>query len=119
MVDSEGNDVTEEEQLGLILYRGGTVCERNAESYNHQFSFFAADAICRQLNFTRAERWTTKESFDIQSNYDINLGNARCFGNLEWEKCHYSENSLGCEHNTDVFLSCTGKTYVRTVLRQS
>ena len=110
LVDTEGNKITEEEQLGLLLYKGGTVCERNAERYNHDFSFFSADAMCRQLNFTQGLKWTIHERFDIQNNYNINLKSVDCRDN-EWENCYYSENTQDCRHSQDVFLSCTSTTF--------
>ena len=103
-MDSEGNEITEGEQLGLLLYRGGTVCNHG---WKTGFSYKAADAICRQLNFTRAERWTTKESFDIQSNYGIHLSNIEC-NSLVWKSCTYTEKTNNCGHGEDIFLSCTG-----------
>ena len=110
-MDSEGNEITEEEQLGLLLYRGGTVCERNAQSYNHYFSFSAADAICRQLNFTQGLKWTIHERFDIQNNYNIHLKDVNCRDN-EWENCYYKDKSTqDCRHSKDVFLSCTSTTF--------
>ena len=103
-MDSEGNEITEEEQLGLLLYRGGTVC------YEWSFKFDSADAICRQMNFTRAERWTTNESYDIQSNYPIYLRDVRCNSNGGWpDNCGFYEETGSCKHNQDVFLSCTSK----------
>ena len=88
--------------MGLLLYRNGTVCYRSG-----YFSFKAADAICKEMNFTRAKRWTTKESFDIQSDYEINLRSGSC-GRAEWRSCRFSEKPKYCEHSEDVFLSCTG-----------
>ena len=102
LVDSEETEITEEKQLGLLLYKGGTVC-----GYQGYFYIKAADAICRQLNFTRAERWTTKESFDIQSKFYIRLGSVGC-NSAEWKSCRYTEKPTYCKHSDDMFLSCTG-----------
>ena len=80
--------------------------------YDDYFTFTAADTICRYMNFTRAEKWTLKESFDIQNNYDINIQNVRCssLNKAEWPKgCRYNEATDYCRHNEDIFLSCTGK----------
>ncbi|KAL5272032.1 hypothetical protein ACHWQZ_G000289 [Mnemiopsis leidyi] len=104
LLDSEQNIVTEEGQLGLLLYKGGTVCD---DSFNDN----AAAAICGLMNFETAARWTNEESFDIQSNYDINLDNVKC-SSTEWESCSYSEEH-NCGHSEDVFLSCTGKVASR------
>ena len=105
-----------EGNLGLLLYRGGTVCNNGHHSsgYYARFTVDIADAICKEMNFTRAERWTTKESFGIQSNYDVLLWNVRC-SSAYWGNCTYSENNgrseidRYCTHSKDVFLSCTGK----------
>ena len=96
-MDSEGNNITEEGQLGLLLYRGGTVCDDS-------FNYTAADAICKQMNFTHALEWNSEASFDIQSNYDIKLDDVECSSD-ELKNCRYSE-IHDCEHSEDVFLSC-------------
>ena len=109
LVDMEGNEIAEKEQLGLVLYRGGTVC-----SDQGYFSYTAADAICKEMNFTRAKRWTTQESFDIQNRYRINLCYVWC-KSAEWESCSYSSYyySRNCVHSKDVFLSCTSKYFMQ------
>ena len=71
------------------------------------FNDNAAAAICGLMNFETAARWTNEESFDIQSNYDINLDNVKC-SSTEWESCSYSEEH-NCGHSEDVFLSCSVK----------
>ena len=100
-VDTEGNEITEEKQLGLLLFRGGTLCGF--------IDFMAADAACRYMNFTRAERWTNKESFDIQSNYHTNMGDIDCSSQYTdgWNSCSYLT-TPHCGHDEDVFLSCSG-----------
>ena len=103
LVDSEGNKVTEEEQLGLLLYRGGKVCDNRG-----YFTYTIADAICKEMNFARAEGWTSRASFEIQSNYETNLYHVVC-SSVEWGNCSYSESPRSCENRYDVFLSCTSK----------
>ena len=98
LVDSEQNIITEEGQLGLLLYKGGTVCD-------DRFNDNAAAAICGLMNFETAARWTNEESFDIQSNYKIKLDDVEC-NSTEWESCSYSEID-NCGHSEDVFLSCS------------
>ena len=92
-MDSEGNNI-EGEQLGLLLYHGGTVC------YEY-FDDDDANSICNiYLGYVGAARWTREESFDIQSNYLIKKG---------W----------GCDHSQDIFLSCSfeeGKFNLKTFL---
>ena len=58
LVDSTGSEIQGEE-LGLLLYNGGTVCDDSFDST-------AADAICKLMNYTDSARWTTTESFHIQ-----------------------------------------------------
>ena len=107
LVNSEGAEIKGEE-LGLLLYYGGTVCNGN----NNGFDYITADAICKEMNYTRAKRWTTKESFDIQSNYTLKLSNAKCKSEewiIDWRKCTISGPKESCNwHKNDVFLSCTG-----------
>ena len=97
LVDSEGNDI-EGEDLGLLLYRGGTVCD-------DYFDNIAADAICKYMNYTYASRWTSDESYDIQETFPINLDDVEC-SRAEWETCTFAEEH-NCDHDEDVFLSCT------------
>ena len=105
LVNSEKVVMTTGDQLGLLLYRGGTVCDDH-------FNDTAADAICKHMNYRRAEKWTAGEIFDIQSEYRIMLDDVQC-GRAEWNRCQYSESdwrdiSSSCSHGDDVFLSCTG-----------
>ena len=109
LVDSEGNEITEEMQLGLLLYRGGTVC-----SHREYFSYTAADAICKEMNFARAERWTSKISEDIYSNYRANLGYVWC-KSTDWDSCSYPD-SASCGQRKYVFLECTS-TYMFYICR--
>ena len=96
LVDSNGAAV-EGEELGLLLYKGGTVCD-------DRFNITAAEAICKQLQFDGAKEWTIAERFDIQTDYDINLSNVEC-SSEEWESCTFTKGDI-CSHREDVFLSC-------------
>ena len=95
-------NITLGNQLGLLLYKGGTVCD---DFFNDN----AANAICKLMNFTSASRWTGAEgkNFHIQRNYDIKLDDVECYGE-DWKSCSYSEYH-NCGHGEDVFLSCKGK----------
>ena len=109
-MDSKGNEIVEE-QLGLLLYKGATVCDDN-------FNYDAADAICREMNFKFATNWTTEESFENQISYEITVGKVDC-SSEEWGSCRFSEEHE-CGHNRDVFLSCTseGKSeHIKQALR--
>ena len=101
-MDSEDNQIVNEHQLGLLLYRGGTVCNHR---WNKGFGSKAANAICMEMNFKGADRWTTKESFDIQYGKNISVGYVEC-SSAEWGSCSYSEDTQNCYHSQDVFLSC-------------
>ena len=78
---------------------------------NHReyFSYKAADAICKEMNFTRAERWTSKISYDIYSKYRASLGYVWC-KSANWDSCSYPD-SASCGQTKYVFLECTS-TYL-------
>ena len=100
MVDENGNEI-DGEDLGLLLYLGGTVCD-------DYFNNTAADAICKTMNYTSAIIWTTNEDFgSLQTNYRITLDNVRC-SSSEWESCTFKK-WHNCAHDEDVFLSCRKK----------
>ena len=97
-------------QLGLLLYKGGTVCD---DFFNDN----AANAICRLMNFTSASRWASNVDGnfnDIISNYDIKLDNVIC-NSAQWWDCSYSENH-DCAHNEDVLLSCREKGLLKVLV---
>ena len=96
LVDSDG-DAAGAGELGLLLYNHGTVCDDDFDNY-------AAEAICVELGFLGATRWTSRHSFAIQSSYEITLDDVRCSDN-SWENCEFSE-SHNCGHHEDVFLDC-------------
>ena len=107
LVDAKGRTITKSEnfggeEMGLLLYKGGTVCD-------DYFDNLAANAICRQMGFKSATRWTNEKSYKTQQDYEIKLTKVVC-EDSEWESCSYSEEP-NCQHNEDVFLSCssTGK----------
>ena len=104
LVDSEGSDITGQEQLGLLLYGGRTVCIDNSH-----FKFKVADAICREMNYTRATYWTTSssEGFRIKSQYYSDLRPLYC-DKEEWKSCSFSENSCGGYSSYALHINCTG-----------
>jgi len=97
LVDSNGRAI-EGRQKGLLLYKGGTVCD-------DYFSTDSANVICQYMGYTAAASWSSGETLDIQNNYEINLDDVNCSGVAEWESCSYSE-SHNCGHSEDVFLTC-------------
>ena len=95
----QGEEFDEEEGYGLLLYRGGTVCDKN-------FDDTAADAICKTMNYTSAIRWTSGKGVgsNLQEKYDITLNSVNC-DIPEWENCTFAD-PRNCDHYDDVFLSC-------------
>ena len=109
-MDLEGKYIVEELQLGLPLYRGAVFCGYDG------FNYEVADAICKEMKFTRAVRLTRKSSFEIQGIGDKILGKVNMytcfeFGNLDWERCK-SLKDHDCGDNKYVLLSCTGSFHV-------
>ena len=94
-----------EEQLGLLLYKGGTVCDAG-------FTDIAADAICKEMNFEQAIYWSTDPRPEAEqalalerSLYEIKLGDVECnFSN--WNGCSFNDKVSHCRHSQDIFLSC-------------
>ena len=100
LVNQNGNEI-EGEELGLLIYSGGTVCAGDS------FDYTAADAICKEMNYGRALRWTLGEDFgNLPDTYDIRLTDVKCYTD-EWDSCSYLSNVHNCDHNEDVFLSCS------------
>ena len=95
-MDSDGEKV-EGEQTGLLLHKGGTVCD-------NLFDRRAAEAICRRMGYGDVKFWTNDRNFDTQDNYDIYLDDVACH-NETWESCSFSEDH-SCTHRNDVFLNC-------------
>ena len=99
MLVNQWGTVFEGEDLGLLLYKGGTVCD-------DRFTDTAADAICKDMNYAYASRWTTDEvGWYVKEGFSIRLDEVHC-DTAEWERCTYTENH-NCAHSEDVFLSCS------------
>ena len=96
MVNSDG-DAAGAGELGLLLYKQGTVCD-------DYFNYKAADAICVELGFGWATRWTNDSEFMIQSDFDIKMDNVRC-KDESWTSCTFRTDH-NCKHSEDVFLEC-------------
>ena len=106
MVESPGPYA--EEQLGLLLYNGGTVCSDG-------FTVIAADAICREMNFKRAILWDSHPGYSMErSQYQIKLDNVNCEIPI-WKNCSFNARHHNCHHKDDVFLSCLLRGSVDTV----
>ena len=60
LVDEEGGQIIKGgEERGLLLYKGGTVC-------NVRFSDTAASAICREMGHYRHVSWDSSDRWSIQ-----------------------------------------------------
>ena len=55
------------EELGLLLYKGGTVCDRR------YFNDNAAGAICKQMNYARSVEYDSRPIFDSQVRVNLSL----------------------------------------------
>ena len=111
LVDDTGNPV-QSEQLGLLLYRGGTVTD-DALHDDEGFDNKTAEAICRQMNFSSAIEWKTGMESNIQLKYEV-AASIYC-KTVEWDpkKCYVSELAPleDWEYyfdRMDVFLKCRG-----------
>ena len=100
LINSDGNARVNSGERGLLLYKGGTVCDDS-------FSKSAADAICKEMGYVSARYWTTGKDWEIQEDYEITLDDLQCSSN-NWSSCSYST-SHNCEHDGDIFLACTGQ----------
>ena len=105
IVDEDGNDLTEEGR-GLLIYKGGTVCD-------DYFNDNAAFAICREMGYFSAITWESGNYFDVQENLEINLDDVSC-SEQSWSSCSYSE-SHNCGHSEDVFLTCLGNFTIHSI----
>ena len=98
MVNSDG-EAAGAGELGLLLYKQGLVSD-------NIFNYKAADAICVELGFKWATRWTSDSTrFAIQDNYDIKMNNVRCESD-SWTSCAFKTVPRDFDHFKDVFLEC-------------
>ena len=103
LISEFGDDVSPGER-GLLLYKGGTVCAT-------EFSDYSANAICREMGYTKAIDWSSGYTEDYQDNFDITLEKVRC-ANDDWRSCSYSTTPRYCHHNYEhLFLTCAGKIF--------
>ena len=102
---SKSGDDKSPGERGLLLYKGGTVCDNS-------FSDYTASAICRKMGYKQAADWTSGYLFDkdYQDRFDITLADVRC-DNEDWKSCSYSINTEFCNHDEDLLLTCSGACF--------
>ena len=106
---NSGGEAYKSEELGLLLYNGGTVC-------NDRFDTIDANVICIRMGFERANEWQTFTSsipgfWYFRLSYEITLDDIDCVDGRGWEGCTYVDNH-NCDHHEDVFLSCQGENMI-------
>ena len=109
LVKSGGGEAYKSEELGLLLYNGGTVCDDS-------FDTFDANAICIRMGFEGANRWEQFSSsipgdWSFRFSYEIKLDDIGCVYGRGWEGCTY-ETDHDCYHTEDVFLSCQSENII-------
>ena len=106
---SKSGDDTSPGERGLLLYKGGTVCDY---LYRRSFSNYSASAICREMGYKQAAHWTSGYLYDkdYQDRFDITLSQVRC-DNEDWKSCSYWTDTGDCDHYEDVLLTCTGTCF--------
>ena len=106
---NSGGEVSESEELGLLLYNGGTVCDDS-------FDTFDANVICIQMGFEGANEWVQFSSsipgdWSFRLDYEIKLDDIGCVYGRGWQDCTYKTDH-DCDHTEDVFLSCRGENII-------
>ena len=87
-------------ERGLLLYRGGTVCDDS-------FSDISANVICREIGYIGALNWVSGSEYsygETQTSLRIALDEVTCQDD-DWASCSYST-THDCGHSEDVFLTC-------------
>ena len=97
------------EELGLLLYNGGTVCDDAFETID-------ANVICLHMGFEGVNGWQQFSSsipgdWSFRLSYEIKLDEIVCDDVRGWNECTYVTNH-NCGHGEDVFLSCQGENII-------
>jgi len=101
LVDEFGEAKTDD-QLGLLLYEDGTVCD-------DQFNNHSANAICKELGYQKSVEWSSGILYDdLQYSKKITLDDVNCTSNV-WSSCN-SSTKHNCDHTEDVLLACETAT---------
>ena len=113
LVSQSGLDVSPGER-GLLLYKGGRVCDKRSSYYGEEYH---SHAICRKMGYTRglslSYGYNDGDTIsDKQKELDITLREVSCV-NYDWEDCRSTNVSNGrsCGH---ILLTCSGNCNVST-----
>lgn len=101
-IDAAGNTVTAGGQEGLLLFKGGTVCDDD-------FNITAAHAICKVMGFEGAISWRGILQWQIQHQFQVLTNHVKCPHPI-WSTCSNIIAS-GCTHHEDIFLTCSLSKY--------
>ena len=109
LINKSGDNVSPGER-GLLLYKGGTVC-------NNDFSNYSANAICSEMGYTRAISWSSGYPRDyLIEGFDVKLEAVKCTSN-DWGSCDYSTSPYYCLPDHHVLLTCAGGSIFPLILR--
>ena len=104
LIDEYKRTITAENQEGLLLYNGGTVCDDD-------FSDNSGTAICKLLGFQAVSSWRGGNFWSsLQNTYSTNLDDVIC-SSPNWSSCTYDDERENCNHHEDIFLACRGRCY--------
>ena len=101
LVDRTGFTVSGNREF-LLLFNGGTVC-------SDQFTNQSADAICRNMGYSRADSWRADLAWNSAA-YRIALDDVNCTEG-HWSSCTHTT-SHNCIHGKDIFISCKSNEIV-------
>ncbi|KAL5253613.1 hypothetical protein ACHWQZ_G013415 [Mnemiopsis leidyi] len=102
LINSDG-EAAGSGEFGLLLYNQGTVCDDD-------FDDNAADAICKEMGYEGATRWSNDDTFALQSDLEIKMDEVQCASD-SWASCEF-QTTHDCSHSEDVFLEChSGEGY--------
>lgn len=96
LINSDG-EAAGSGEFGLLLYNQGTVCDDD-------FDDNAADAICKEMGYEGATRWSNDDTFALQSDLEIKMDEVQCASD-SWASCEF-QTTHDCSHSEDVFLEC-------------
>ena len=100
LVDEDGKVLSWQHSEGLLLYKGGTVCD-------DYFTHTSANAICRRMGRPHGLAiWKSGLFYSVQDSLSIKLDDVKCTSS-EWDQCTFST-THNCGHTEDVHITCGG-----------